>query len=65
MTLRGFHVVFITASALLSFFVAAWCWQTLPAASAARIGGGVGAVLIGLALVAYEIRFLKKTKGVS
>lgn len=65
MTLRGFHLVFISASVLLSFFVAAWCYQMLPADSAARLGGALGAALVGLALIAYEIHFLKKNKGVS
>lgn len=64
MSLRGFHVVFITASALLSFFVAAWCLQMLPADSSARIVCAAGAALLGLALVGYEVRFLRKGKGI-
>lgn len=64
MSLKAFHVVFISASALLAFGFAAWClgapkpdggWGW-PAAGVASIAGGVG-------LAAYEAWFLKKMRG--
>jgi hypothetical protein len=64
MSLKGFHVVFVTASALLAFVFAAWCIGAVPHPGAGRIAAGATSVLVGFALVAYEAWFLKKMRGV-
>lgn len=66
MSLRAFHVVFITASALLAFFFAAWCLGlgSHEAGAGWRITG-IASAASGLGLVAYEAWFLRKTKEFS
>ncbi len=63
MSLKGFHLVFITASILLALFYAAVSLQDY------REGGGSGALvtaagslLAGLTLFVYEAWFLRKTR---
>jgi hypothetical protein len=58
MSLKAFHVVFVTASALLAFGFAAE-----PAAGAGRLFGGAAAVAAGIGLGFYEAWFLKKMRG--
>ena len=62
MSLKAFHVVFISASALLSFALAAWCFAAGEAPDAGRTAAGVGAMLAGLALAAYEAWFVRKMR---
>jgi hypothetical protein len=66
MSLKAFHVAFVTLSVVLAVIVAWWAFD------AWRAGGGggmlalaAGAVVAGVALVAYGVWFLKKMKGVS
>ena len=63
MSLKGFHVVFVTASVLLAFGFAAWCFEAAPAPGVGRLVTGAAAVLVGLVLVAYEAWFVKKMRG--
>ena len=57
MSLKTFHVVFITASVLLSLGVAYWgAVQNYPLYSVLSVAGAVG-------LVGYEIYFIQKTKS--
>jgi hypothetical protein len=67
MSLKSFHVVFITASALVAFFFAVWC---LTPQAREQLGGGRAAAaavsaLVGVGLCLYERWFLKKMRGVS
>lgn len=55
MSLRAFHMVFISASVLLALGLAWWCLPTQPL-------GAVAAAGTALALVAYETWFLRKTR---
>jgi hypothetical protein len=56
MNLRGFHLLFIAASTLLSLGVGYWCWREgIPAGAAA-------AVLVAAGLVAYGIWFRRKVR---
>jgi hypothetical protein len=55
MNLRAFHVLFISASVLLALGLGAWCLPAHPF-------GATCAVVVALALVAYEAWFLRKTK---
>ena len=58
MSLKAFHVVFITASVLLAFGLAAWCMKTSAL-------GAVAAFAVGLGLIGYEVWFLRKARRVS
>jgi len=64
MSLKAFHVVFISASVLLAFGFAAWCLGGHPEAGG---GGGLVAALAsvagGLVLAAYEVWFLRKMRS--
>jgi hypothetical protein len=62
MSLKAFHVVFISASALLAFALAAWCFGTGEGPDAGRTAAGIGAVMAGLALGAYEAWFVRKMR---
>jgi len=64
MSLKGFHVVFVSASALLAFGFAAWCVAAVPEPGAGRLVAGATSVLAGIGLVFYEAWFLKKMRGV-
>ena len=66
MSLKAFHIVFITASILLAFGFAAWSLMAY-----SELGGrsfliyGVGSTICGVGLVAYEVYVLKKLKNIS
>ena len=55
MSLKAFHVLFITASVLLAFVMAAWLRTTSAAGAAA-------ACAVGLALIGYEVWFVRKAR---
>jgi len=58
MSLRAFHVVFISASVLLALGLGWWCLPAHPVAAGASF-------VVGLALIGYEIWFLRKTRSLS
>ena len=58
MSLRAFHVVFISASVLLALGLGAWCLPAHPVAAG-------GALVVALALAGYETWFLSKTRKLS
>lgn len=66
MSLKAFHIVFITASVLLSFGMG---WFEIDRYQETRLGMdlwlGVGACGAGVALIAYGIYFLRKLKNIS
>jgi hypothetical protein len=59
--------VFITASVLLAFGFGIWLLKQYfgPAAEKADLAYAAVSFLVGAGLIAYERRFLKKTKGES
>lgn len=66
MSLKAFHIVFVTASVLLAFGLAAWAFVNY--AEAHRpidLAAGIGSTVAGLGLLAYGRYFLKKLKGIS
>jgi hypothetical protein len=67
MSLKAFHVFFITLSCLLCFGCGAWELKNGASPDGARTDTlfGIAAILAGLALIGYEVYFLKKTKNVS
>ena len=64
MSLKGFHVVFVTASALLAFGFAAWCVAAVPEPGRAGSRPAAASVAVGIGLVVYEAWFLRKMRGV-
>lgn len=65
MSLKAFHVVFITASVLVAFLFAAWCLLPQQPLGRGRAAAGAASVAFGLGLAAYEAWFLRKTRGLS
>lgn len=63
MSLRGFHIVFITVTTLLSVFMVLWGFWFAPseAAGTARVVGVIGVIgLFGLPV--YGVYFYRKAK---
>jgi hypothetical protein len=65
-SLKAFHVIFISAAILLAVWLGVWSWQQREAAG----GGGwlalaVGSFAAAAGLVVYEVWFLRKTRQVS
>jgi hypothetical protein len=66
MSLKAFHVIFITACILLALGLGAWevkAWSDY--GSRRDLVFGVGSLLVGVGLVVYECYFLKKLRNVS
>jgi hypothetical protein len=63
MSLKGFHIVFITVSTLLALFAGAWClWvDSLHGVPAFRIGA-VASFLAAVTLIIYGVWFYRKMK---
>jgi len=59
MSLKAFHLIFVTLLTALSFGCAAWAFQ-----SGSVFWGGAG-VLSGIVVIVYGIYFLKKLKKIS
>jgi hypothetical protein len=65
MSLKAFHLVFITAATLLAFGFGIWLAKNFFSAGGA--GNLISALLsfgAGIGLIVYECYFLKKTKDV-
>ena len=66
MSLKAFHVVFIVASILLAFGLAAWSLVNYSRGEqAGDLIYGLSSGVIGLGLMAYGVYFLKKLKHIS
>ena len=64
MSLKAFHIFFITVSVLLCLGFGWWCFSSESARGRAGYGAaGVGSFLVGLGLIAYEVNFVKKFKN--
>jgi len=64
MSLKAFHILFITLSTLLAFGFGAWCLDSHGTQSnSAPLGLGVGSIGLGLGLIGYGIWFLRKLKN--
>ncbi|TSA40805.1 MAG: hypothetical protein D4R57_01395 [Verrucomicrobiales bacterium] len=66
MSLKSFHLIFITAASLLAF---GFGWWMLRAYSDSGMKAdqiyGVTSLVVGAALLVYEVFFIKKLKNVS
>ncbi len=67
MSLKAFHVVFITAASAMSFGSAVWMWREYraPEGAAGDLAWAIGWLLVGVSLLVYERFFLRKLKNVS
>jgi hypothetical protein len=67
MSLKAFHLVFIVASILLSSGFGVWCFMNYFSAggNGLDLSMGAGSVIAVIALIVYEVFFLKKMKNVS
>ncbi len=61
MSLKFFHIFFISISVLLSFGFGAWLFLNAGGGSPVA---GTSSMLVGIGLIGYGIYFLKKTKRV-
>ena len=66
MSLKTFHLIFITAASLLAFGLGWWMLRAY-ADSGMKADQiyGVTSIGVGVALLVYEIYFIKKLKNVS
>jgi hypothetical protein len=59
MSLKAFHLIFVTLLTGLSFGCAAWAFQ------AGNVAWGVTGIAAGIFVMVYGIYFLKKLKNIS
>ena len=67
MSLKAFHVIFITASSALAFGCGVWELRIGLSAEGGALDFvvGTGSLAVGVGLLLYERYFLKKTKNLS
>ena len=67
MSLKAFHLVFITAAIGLAFGFGVWqlTGYFSPEGRFWDLASGLASIAVGVGLIFYERYFLKKTKGVS
>ena len=59
MSLKAFHLIFVTLLTTLSLGCAAWAFNS------GRVGWGVAGIVTAILVVIYGIYFLKKLKKIS
>lgn len=65
MSLKTFHIVFVSVSTILSFGVAGWAFKGYRmTGSKADLWFGIGGVVVGIGLLVYGRYFLKKLKKI-
>ena len=67
MSLKAFHVIFITAASAMAFGCGVWGLKNYfsPDGRLLELVFGIGSILVGIALIIYERYFLKKLKNIS
>ena len=67
MSLKAFHLIFITAASALAFGCGVWGVKNFfsPGGGAWDLVFGLGSLAVGVGLVFYERYFLRKLKNVS
>jgi hypothetical protein len=67
MSLKAFHVVFITAASALAFGFGVWAFKNYFSAEGVGMDlvYGIGSSVAGVGLIVYERYFLKKFKKIS
>lgn len=59
MSLKAFHLIFVTLLTTLSFGCAVWAF------SAGKTFGGAAGIVAGIVVIVYGVYFLKKLKRIS
>jgi hypothetical protein len=63
MSLKGFHIVFITFSTALAFLLGVWCIRVnLAEGAPVYLAGAIGSFVAAAALIIYGIWFYRKMK---
>lgn len=63
MSLKGFHIVFITFSTLLALGCGAWCiWVDRVEGAPVYRAGAIGSFVAAVVLIVYGIWFYRKMK---
>jgi hypothetical protein len=67
MSLKAFHVIFITAASAMAFGCGVWGLKNYfsPDGRALELVFGIGSIVVAIALIIYERYFLKKLKNIS
>jgi hypothetical protein len=66
MSLKAFHVAFIVLAIALAGWMAVWAWgERAAAGGTGYLAAALAAALVGVALVVYLVRFLRKMKDVN
>ena len=67
MSLKTFHIVFITAASALAFGFGVWMLREYraPEGVMSDLAYGISSLVVGVALLVYEGFFVKKLKNVS
>jgi hypothetical protein len=67
MSLKAFHIFFISLASLMTLACGVWALKTYfsPDPRAWQLWFGLGALLISVSLMIYGCRFVKKTKNLS
>ena len=66
MSLKTFHLIFITAASILAFWFAVWMWKSYQAEGVrSDLYYAAGSLTFGVVLLVYEGFFLKKLKRIS
>lgn len=68
MSLKAFHMVFVTLSVLLAFFCGVWFlsqYAAAPGRPAALLAAGIGSLLAGAGLICYGKSVARKLKHIS
>ncbi len=60
MSLKGFHIFFITVSSLAAFGFGIWCFVSRVAGTTLYTLLGIGSLLLGVGLIVYGKKFLQK-----
>jgi hypothetical protein len=64
MSLKGFHIVFVTVSTLLFVFLALWAFLYTGDTSATTRALGVTGVIFGLLMPVYGVLFYRKASKI-
>jgi hypothetical protein len=67
MSLKAFHVIFITAASALAVACGVWAFKNYFSAEGRLVDllFGIGCLVAGAGLIVYERYFLKKSKDIS
>jgi uncharacterized RDD family membrane protein YckC len=64
MTLKGFHIVFVTVSLLLFAFLTVWGFLLAPEKTKLATGMGITGIVGSLLMPIYGVCFLRKARRI-